>query len=255
MNKVTYLLAGAASLISLNPALVYAQSDEKLGWEVAAELGVIATSGNTETTSIQGKISATQRLAYWHNEYIFSTLFKEDQVTADDGTKTTEKTAEKYFLSAKSAYQLQQEHSNLFVYGSHAEDEFGAYSEYSTLSVGYGTRLYNADTMQLDIEIGPGYFQGERVLDNDTVQDESGVILRGAASYAWQISEAAEFKQTLSVESGDDNTRTIAETSLTTRINNSLQMKVGFDVANDSKVTEGKENTDTTTYVNLVYKF
>src|SRR5690554_771178 len=255
MNKVTYLLAGAASLISLNSALVYAQSDEKLGWEVAAELGVIATSGNTETTSIQGKISATQRLAYWHNEYVFSTLFKEDQVTADDGTKTTEKTAEKYFLSAKTAYQLQQEHSNLFAYGSHAKDEFGAYSEYSTLSVGYGTRLYNAENMQLDIEVGPGFFRGERVLADESVQDENGMILRGAASYAWQISESAEFKQTLSVESGEDNTRTIAETSLTTRINGSLQMKVGFDVKNDSEVNEGKENTDTTTYVNLVYKF
>src|SRR5690606_6375845 len=119
MSKVTCLLAGAAaSLISLNSGLVYAQSDEELGWDVAAELGVIATSGNTETTSIQGKISATQKLAYWHNEYVFSTLFKEDQVTADDGTKTTEKTAEKYFISAKSAYQLQQEHANFFVYGS-----------------------------------------------------------------------------------------------------------------------------------------
>lgn len=252
MIRSSILLAGITSILATH---ALAQDDESKRWKVSTELGVISTSGNTETTSVQGKIDVKQHLTRWHNHYIFSALFKEDQVTQDDGTKTTEKTAEKYFGSIKSAYQLENEHSNFFVFGSHAEDEFGSYNRYSTAAIGYGMRLFNGESVQLDAEIGPGYFRGERVLEDETVETETGMILRGAASLAWQISPSAEFKQTLSVESGDDNTRTVAESSLSTRINASMQMKVGFNVANDSNVAPDKENTDTMTYVNLVYNF
>lgn len=262
MNRAFNYVTGVAILTScLSPVLIAEEAEDK-PWAVAAELGVISTSGNTETTSMQGKVEVKQKLNRWHNEYILSALFKEDQITEDDGTKTTEKTAEKYFGSIKSAYQLEKEHSNLFVYASHADDEFGAYSKYSTISLGYGTRLYNGDTMQLDAEIGPGYFRGERVLEDETtpeddeiIEVEKGAMVRGAASFAWQVSTTAEFRQTLSVESGQDNTRTVAESSLTTKINSSLQMKLGFNVANDSEVAEDKKKTDTMTYVNLVYSF
>jgi putative salt-induced outer membrane protein YdiY len=262
MNRVFNIVPGVALLTAFFSPILLAEEAEDKAWAIAAELGVISTSGNTETTSIQGKIAAKQQLTHWHNEYIFSALFKEDQITEDDGSKTTEKTAEKYFGSIKSAYQLEKEQSNLFVYASHADDQFGAYSKYSTVSLGYGTRLYNSDNMQLDAEIGPGYFRGERVVQNEAtpeddeiIQVEQGAMVRGAASFAWQISTSAEFKQTLSVESGQDNTRTVAESSLTTKINGSLQMKVGFNVTNDSEVAEDKKKTDTMTYVNLVYSF
>lgn len=224
-------------------------------WEVATELGIIATSGNTETTTIQAKLDAKQNLERWHNHYILTALFKEDQITLDDGTKTTEQTADKYFGSVKSAYQLTRENTNLFVFGSHTDDKFGSYSKYSTLAIGYGTRLYENETMVLDTEIGPGYFRSEQVLEDDSIQKESGVLVRGAASFKWQLSETAEFVQTLSVESAEDNTRTVAESSVSTRINGSLQMKVGLNIANDSDVAPDKEKTDTTSYVNLVYSF
>lgn len=252
MIRTSILLAGLSSILA---PYAMAQDDENKPWSISTELGVISTSGNTEATSIQGKIDAKQRLTRWHNHYIFSALFKEDQVTEDDGTKNTEKTAEKYFGSIKSAYQLENEHSNFFMFGSHAEDKFGSYNRYSTIAIGYGTRLFDGQSVQLDAEVGPGYFRGERVLADESIETETGMILRGAASLAWQISPSAEFKQTLSVESGEDNTRTVAESSLSTRINASMQMKVGFNVANDSNVAPDKENTDTMTYVNLVYNF
>src|SRR5690606_15238917 len=168
---------------------------------------------------------------------------------------STEKTAEKYFVSAKSAYQLERPNTNFFVFGSHTDDKFGSYRQYSTVALGYGTRLFENDTMKLDAEIGPGYFQAKRVLPDEITVDESGVLLRAAASYNWKISESAEFNQTLSIEAAEENTRTVAESSLSTRINGAMQMKVGINIANDSEVAPGKEKTDTTTYVNLVYKY
>jgi putative salt-induced outer membrane protein len=242
-------------VLALSLAAVGANAETTKPWAVSTELGVIATSGNTETTSIQAKVDAKQTTENWQNQYILSGLFKEDQVKQDDGTKTKEKTAEKYFGSIKAAYQLQREHSNFFLYGSHTDDKFSAYRRYSTAALGYGTRLFDTETMHLDVEIGPGYFRAEKVLEDETLDTESGVLLRGAAAYLWKISESAEFTQTLSVESAEENTRTVAESALTTRINGSLQLKVGFNVSNDSDVAPDKKKTDTMTYVNLVYQF
>lgn len=231
---------------------VFAQ-DEGDPLEIAFELGAISTTGNTETLSIQSKADIRQDLERWQNEYLVSVLFKEDQVTQQDGSQTTEKTAEKYFGSAKSAYKLDREHSTLFIFGSHTDDEFGAFEKYTTASVGYGTRLLDKPTMYLDVEIGPGYFRGERVTEDNTVEIENGVMVRGATEYRWQFTDNARFAQTISVESGSDNTRTISDTSLTTKISDTLQMKVGFSMFHDSNVAADKESLDTTTFINVVY--
>jgi len=111
--------------------------------------------------------------------------------------------------------------------------------------------VYNGEDKSLDVEIGPGYFSGKR----STGETEKGLIARGAASFKWTISESASFAQTLSVEYGDDNTRSIAETSLLAKINGSLQMKAAFLVQNDSDVPAGKKGTDTQTSLTLVYSF
>lgn len=226
-------------------------------WDVEVDLGLINTSGNTETTSLQAKLDAKQTLEKWENQYILSTLYKEDQVEQSDGTKTTEKTAEKYFGSLKSAYLIGVEKAYLFGYTSHTHDEFGAYRKYTTVALGYGDWLYSSPRVQWFAEAGPGYFEGKKVNpeEEDTYITESGAILRAATELVWKISANSEFKQRVSVESGSDNTRTISETSVAASITNAMKLKVGFNVANDTDVAPGKKKTDTTTFVNLVYSF
>ena len=227
------------------------------GWKVEVDLGLINTSGNTETTSLQGKIDARQTLEKWENQYILSTLFKEDQVTKDDGSKSKEKTAEKHFGSLKSAYLIGVEKSYLFGYVSYTDDKFGAYRTYTTVAMGYGDWLYSTPKLQWFVEAGPGYFEGKKPdADNPgSYTIESGAILRAATELIWKFSSNAEFKQLLSVESGSDNTRTISESSVAASLTNAMKMKVGVNIANDTDVAPGKKKTDTTTFVNLVYSF
>ena len=239
------------ALAVLASAPAFAEDATDKVWTTSAELGAITTSGNTVGTSITGKIDAKQELQQWSNQYIFSAFFKEDEKTNADGDKVTEKSAERYMISAKTAYKLESEFAKLFAFGSYTDDEFGAYTEYTTVAIGYGTRVYNVEDKSLDVEIGPGYFSGKR----STGETENGLIVRGAASFKWTISESASFAQTLSVEYGDDNTRSIAETSLLAKINGSLQMKAAFLVQNDSDVPVGKKGTDTQTSLTLVYSF
>jgi len=231
------------------------EDSEKSPWEATAELGAIATTGNTETTSVQGKLDAVHDLRRWRNQYKFSGLLKEDEVELADGSSSSERTAERYTISVKSSYKLEGEHANFFMYASHTDDQFGAFETYTSVALGYGARLLDKQNMAFDIEVGPGYFWADRQLDEGGTSDEGGLIFRGALEYHWAITQYADFEQILSVESGEDNTRTVSDTSLSTRINGSLQMKVGFEVSADSDVASDKEKTDTTTYVNLVYKF
>ena len=84
---------------------------------------------------------------------------------------------------------------------------------------------------------------------------EKGALLRVATELEWRVTQTSVFKQIISVEAGSDNTRTLSETSLSASISNAMQMKLGFAVANDTKVAPGKERTDTVTSATLVYKF
>jgi putative salt-induced outer membrane protein len=250
MNRFALLMLSAL-LASGAISAQQANTDDGKVWQTSAELGAINTSGNTAGTSITGKIDARQELDSWNNQYIFSAFFKEDEKTDEAGNNVNERSAERYLISAKGAYKLNTEFDNVFMIGSHTNDQFGAFEKYNTVAVGYGTRLYQAKTQHLDVEIGPGYFFGTRA----TGETENGLIIRGAAAYHWQISESAAFSQTMSVEYGDDNTRSIAETAVTAKINGAMQMKAAFLVQNDSDVQPDKKNTDTQTSLTLVYSF
>lgn len=224
--------------------------EEKLGWHTSAELGAINTSGNTTGTTVTGKIDARQELDEWSNEYIATGFFKEDRFKDGDQWRS-KKSAERFSVAAKAAYKLVDDQEKLFVLGSHVEDQFGAFTRYSTVGVGHSTRWYESTSKTLDVELGPGYIN--RVRANG--DEESGLTVRGAASMRWKISPTASFAQVLSMESGAGNVHSVAETSLSTKINSTMQMKAAFSARNDSSVPVDKKNTDTQTSVTLVYSF
>jgi putative salt-induced outer membrane protein YdiY len=224
---------------------------EGSNWFTSAELGAISTSGNTTGTSVTGKIDARHEMSNWSNEYIFSGFFKEDEVVNQDGTRTRNRSAERWQVSAKAAFKLLEDGNRAFVLGSHVNDKFGAYTRYSTLAVGYGTQLMKREDKTVDVEIGPGYFHGESA----SGEQDSGMTVHGAAQLRWRVSPSAAFSQTVSVERGTTNVHTVAETALSTKINGTMQMKAAFSARSDSKVPEDKKNTDTQTSLTLVYSF
>ncbi|GAA61175.1 hypothetical protein P20652_3052 [Pseudoalteromonas sp. BSi20652] len=242
----------------------FAADAEQKSWEVTSELGAIITSGNTETTTLKGGIKVQHNLENWNNEYKLDGIYKEDEVEDANGEKSKQRTNEKYSISAQGNYKLNEEHSHLFIYGSHVSDYFGAYRSESVISAGYGFRLLNEKEMWLSAEFGPGYKYFEYPDDSSEVDDngnslagefEGEVIALGKLDYNWQISDNARFTQLLAVEYGDTNTKTRSETALLAKISGSLQMKVAFNVTNNSDVADDKESTDTETSFTLVYSF
>lgn len=234
-----------------------AAEDEKKSIEAEAELGAIFTSGNTETTSIKGKLDLKQDFKHWRTHYILESFFKKDEVeVTENGTTSEEKqtTAEKYFVSAQGDYKLHNDHAALFIYGSYSDDRFSGFDYQATIAVGYSDLLFKTDNSKFTYNVGPGA-AFNKTNDGD---DSSTFIIRVAADYVYQISENAKFTQTLTSDIApdtDETTKTKSVTAISANLNSALALKASYTIDYNSQVPEGNEHADTQTALTVVYSF
>lgn len=233
-------------LLSLLAASNAVAENEEKPFSMDGEFGFIATSGNTETTSIKGKLSAHQELELWSNDYKAEALYKKDEVNDESQT-----TAQKYFLSAQANYKLADENHRIFGFLSHEDDRFSSFEYQSTIAAGWSHKLWQDDTSRFKYSVGPGYSFAKR----QNGESENSAIVRASLDYQWKISETAQFKQLVSTEVGSDNTKSKSESSVSAKISDSFSLKVSLVLDHNSDVPDGKENLDTQTAVTLVYTF
>ncbi|GAA0859078.1 DUF481 domain-containing protein [Aliiglaciecola litoralis] len=214
------------------------------------EFGLIVTTGNTETTSVKGKLSAHQELEKWSNDFIFDAIYQKNQVTENDA-EVEKTTAQKWLVSGQGNYKLENPDHRLFIYGSYVDDRFNSYQYQSTIAVGWNQKLWDDESSSFEYSVGPGYSYA-KFKDGRKV---NGLIVRGALDYKWKISDTATFKQLLSTEVGQDNTKSISETSLSAKLNDSLSMKFAVLMTHNSDVQGNDENLDTVTSATIVYTF
>lgn len=206
-----------------------------------AALGYLATSGNTDSTNANASFELLYAREVWSHE------FKLAGISASSGGATT---AEAYTFTY-SARRDFGEHSYLFATLDWEQDQFSAYDQQMSESIGYGRRLVATDNHALNVEIGTGARQAETRLGLD--EDEG--ILRGALDYVWTISDTTEFAQGLTVDSGSSNTRTQTVTELRARIFGNVALVVSYRIKSNSAVTPGVEKTDRFTAIAFEYAF
>lgn len=217
------------------------------------ELGIIATSGNTETSSVKSKLSVTQDFEKFKNSYLVDTLFKEEKIDSN-GAKKTQTSAERYLASAQADYKLNEKHLALFVYGSYENDRFAGFDQQNSLAVGYSDQLFANANSFLNYSAGPGYFYKKL---NDQTTEEGG-IFRLALDYQNTLSATAKFKQVISTEAAfesNDNTKTKSETSIAATLMGNLSLKASYNLIHNSKVQSGIDELDTTTSLSVLYLF
>lgn len=231
------------------------------------EIGVILTSGNTESTAGTAKIDISQDFTKWKNNYIVSAFYKEDEVTLDvagEEVKEMQTTADKIFASMQSDYKLDNEHKALFAYVSYEDDQFSGFDYQSTVAVGYSNRLFETENSHFDYSVGPGLAIAKT---EETVDDDDNIIpaektetfaVRLSGSYLYRLSEHAKITQKISGDVAGDsekNTKIKSETGLTATINGSMALKLSYVINHNTKPPFEKEKTDTTTAVTLVFTY
>lgn len=225
-------------------------------WEVSAEFGLLYTSGNTETESLKGKVTASRDVQNWRHKGVFDYYTSEQK---DQNTGEMNETADRMFISGQSNYKFAPDsRDSLFIFGSYEEDEFSGFEYQATVATGYGARYRYNEDIYADYEVGPGYSRTKpvQVEGEPLVESNGSMILRLAGSLNWKISENSRFSTLLSSEVGEDNTKSKAELSVSANINSSLAMKVSLGASHNSHVSdESIEKLDTETAVTLVYSF
>jgi putative salt-induced outer membrane protein len=206
------------------------------------ELGLLFSSGNSETETFNSAVNLTWEEGPWLNESTASFVYGRD-----DGTTNSNR-----FVATNRTNYSFSERSYFFGALRYDRDRFSAFSYQGTLSLGAGRHLLDNDRHRLSVEAGPGFRVAER---RDTGESENEAILRGLADYAWTISESTELTNRLLVEAGSDNTFAENILGLTVAINARLALKAGVSVRHNTDVDPGRKKTDTLTTMNLVYNF
>ena len=239
MNMRTLILA--ATLAVPFSSLAQDAEEPEGPWSGSATLGYLATSGNTENSTLNSGFALGFEAGKWAH------LFEATAVNAVENEATI---SEAYTAGWKSERNLTDAD---FVYGrlGWRTDRFGGYDTQVSESVGYGRRLVNTDKHKLNAEIGLGARQSE--LQDGTKEDE--MIGTGGLYYTWLFSETAEFRQDLLVESGGENTYLESVSAVSAKLLGNLALVASFKVKHNTDVPALLEKTDTYTALSLEYVF
>lgn len=211
-------------------------------WSGDVEFGYLATSGNTDTESLNGKFLAEYDAGSWSNKLTAGGAYTTDQ---------SDTTAERYVAADTLAWDI-NERNYLFVTVDWEKDLFAGVRERLSETIGYGRHVLTGPVHTLDLELGAGARQSQ---DNDTRERYDDAIFRAAMLYGWTISETSKFKQSLKTESGESNTFVESVSELKLAVVGNLYAGLSYTVKYNSDVADGSENTDTYTAVNLSYSF
>lgn len=228
-------------LLAAGPVLAEeAAQPNGFGWKASAEFGLVDTSGNSQTTTINAKLNAVHESLKWRNR------FTAEYLSASDEFGTI---AERTVGQAATNYKFDERH---YLFGNlrYENDEFAPYDYRYSETVGYGRR-FRWEAQRLDLEAGVG---GSHTRFRDGTRNDEGIV-RLAGAYVWQITKTAEFSEVVFTEIGSDNTHSESETGLKLRINGNLAMKLSYKALHNSEAPAGTEKLDSITAVTLVYDF
>ena len=231
------------SLILVSPLLAQEEAaEEAVGpWSGKATLGYLATSGNTENSSLNSGFEVGYASGKWVH------LLKMLAINSSESERTT---AESYEAAWKTEYNFNE---NNFMFGraNWRKDRFSGYKTQMSQTAGYGRRIFDTGAHTLNVEVGAGARQSE--LQDGMSEDD--LIFRGGLDYKWMFSETADFSQVFVVEAGDINTYIESVSALRARLVGTLALVASYTVKNNSDVPIGTEKTDTFTALSLEYGF
>lgn len=232
------VLAAFALPLSLN-----AQEVEEVGgpWAGKATLGYLATSGNTENSTLNTGFEISHTSGKWVH------LLQAAAITASQDEVTT---AEAYDLGWKSERELTDKD---FLFGrlQWRKDNFGAFDTQFSQTVGYGRRLIDNDVHKLNAEVGVGTRQSELQFGGN----ENETIFTAGGYYTWLLSETAEFRQSLTFAAGDENTYSESVTALSAKLLGDLALVASYTIKHNSDVLPLTEKSDRYTALSLEYLF
>jgi putative salt-induced outer membrane protein len=242
-----YLINATLVVVLLYTTVAYAQDEAEegpeLGWSGDGELGLVNTTGNTESFAMNVKLNFILQQERWRHRFAATAMVKSEDGIEDNERYTTEVQSDRS-LNEKS-----------WLFGSFRwdADKFGSYDPQVSLTAGYGYQLMKSEKHELKGEIGAGW----KSLTETVSRDESSeAIFRFLLDDSWQVFKSTVWTNRLLIETGSSNTFTQFDTGLAVSMTDRFAIKLGFQARHNTSIPPGdSEHLDTITSANLVYNF
>lgn len=226
----------------------------------SAELGFLYKTGNSNSGDMKSGLDLRFEYGRWLSLLNVDLLIKKADVEDDSGETHFVTTDQKWTATSQTNYSLGTSEKN-YIYGNiwYEDSEFNSFVNQSSISTGWGRNWYKSEKSSLWADVGPGYKRDLfKSTDSEAGRTEDSWIIQAQALYIRKLGEHVEFKQTLSAKhaiKSSDNSIYKAETSVTTKLISTLQLKFTFTLDYNTDVEEDTKNLDTQTAITLVYSF
>lgn len=228
-------------------------ADDGLDQGLSVSLGYVSTSGNADTTT--GNMKALYTLSWDRLTLSLDGSFLYTDVT-DETTGETNRKKERYAAALKGDYHLWDKGS-VFTNIRWLKDEPSGISSSVSLSSGFGRTFRDRNGVKLTGGLGLEGFRETRL-------EEDGTLTRSAmAAYmqwnlAWRFNDHNQLKlandSRMNLSDSEDY-RTTSNLTFHSAINAKLAVEIAYEHQYRNQPVDGRERTDTTTTVNLVFKF
>lgn len=211
-------------------------------WTVELAASYVATTGNTETTTLGADVEAVRRPDPWGVD-----LFAKYHRAEEGGAVESERT----FAGVRGRRAI-GERWELFGEATGERDEFAGIERRAVLAAGGTVHAVAGPHHKLDLDLGLSWTDEDRT---EAEPDESFAGSLVGLKYRWEISDRAGFGQRVTwFPSFEDSTdwRLEASTTLEASLTERLALRLGYEVRYQNQPLAGRDDTDTTTRMSLV---
>ena len=207
-------------------------------------LGYSVTGGNTESDSLNARLSLKYEREQWTHKIQLTGL----NISVDDET-----VAERYRLAQRNRYNFRGKYSNFFGYGGlrYNKDRFSGFEYQASVATGLVWHALQLDRYRLSFRFGGGYRHSEDVLGE---QDKEGIFQLGTL-HSFMFSKNTVFKQEVLVEAGEENTILDSVTSLKVGVTSKFFLELIHNLTHNSDPPDDTASTNRNSSVNFTYKF
>lgn len=247
MRTASRSAALLAAVVLATPALAVEP------WSGDVGVGYLATSGNSESSSVNGKFELVYTAKRWRNTLNGAAT---QSAQEDEATGETRRSAERYTAGDKADFNF-TERDYAFVAFEWEKDLVGPIRERMSETAGYGRKVLTGPEHTLELELGAGVRQTETQVTPEApvAVTSDDAIGRGRLAYRWAFTENNHFAETIKVESGESNTLSESVSELKLQVVGALFALASFTVRQNSDVPPGTEKTDTIASFSLGWTF
>jgi len=234
-------------MIGAVPALAQETEEEEPEpiWKGSLGLAWLATSGNTDTSTLGLSFALDRKPEPWGLE------FAARGNRADDGGVTT---AENYLVSARAVRKLS---TRWEAFGglAWAKDPFAGFDSQTVASAGATYLAVESKRHLLTFDAGLAYTWEDRVPPAEDVNFAGGLL---GLSWEWKLGEHSKLTERLVFLPNFDDTddwRLQSLTAVESAINDWLALRFGFDLRYRNQPIGDADDTDTTSTASVVFTF